>query len=731
LNGNCRRPHGNSLQMVLRYALLVILLVAGCSSYRSELQRAEALEQAGKCVEALPILDRAIPAIPAGATRARSLAYVRLGQCLSATQRHGDALAAYQRAVQLDADNLDAREKLGALYVLGGLPQDGAPHAEKILASNPGDVRGLTLLASIALATGRRDEAEALFRTAIAADPARTESVLAFAELLDTTDRRDAAREVLMTASKSAPGKPEIWLALGRLEEQAGNSAAAEVAYRSAVRAQDSPEANLRLAQFLQRIARSIEAEAVLRHVDELQPIAISSTGDFQVATGRARHALTTYFQRLAGLETKAIDQKQSALLARLVEAQLQSSHDTTYARALLNQNLDRLAPGTVAVLRAEIALVERRLPQAEAEAQRAVMLAPTDAASHYVTGLAQSQLGRDEEGRAAWTRALELDPLHIASRLMIAGLDLKAANIDAAESHAVIAVRQEPANLTALEIYTRVLLAQKRTDAAKAIWTRVNAIAPSALNTQLLAGEIALAENNLAAALVMFQRALIETPTSPEALNGLLRVYREGKFTRPMLRQLERVAEAPPSSAVLMEIAGRLYAEKGWTSDAIRALGRSVELNRYRTTARTALADLHLWRDDLAAAATASSEGLLRGLEAQQRGDMNAAIRAYEDAVQHGDISGVAANNLAWLYAEQGTSLDRALEMAEIARRNAPKNGAVLDTLGFVLLKRREFTAAIDVLKQAVELSDGISRPIVAARLQEAYAAAGVTALP
>ena len=43
---------------------------------------------------------------------------------------------------------------------------------------------------------------------------------------------------------------------------------------------------------------------------------------------------------------------------------------------------------------------------------------------------------------------------------------------------------------------------------------------------------------------------------------------------------------------------------------------------------------------------------------------DTAAAIRQYETAVRSGEKSGVAANNLAWLYAAQGNP--RALEYAE-----------------------------------------------------------------
>ena len=67
-----------------------------------------------------------------------------------------------------------------------------------------------------------------------------------------------------------------------------------------------------------------------------------------------------------------------------------------------------------------------------------------------------------------------------------------------------------------------------------------------------------------------------------------------------------------------------------------------------------------------------------------QTRGDEAGARAAYERAITHDARSGVAANNLAWLYAELGRS-DEALVLAQratAALHNAPQ---ALDTLGWV----------------------------------------------
>ncbi len=47
-----------------------------------------------------------------------------------------------------------------------------------------------------------------------------------------------------------------------------------------------------------------------------------------------------------------------------------------------------------------------------------------------------------------------------------------------------------------------------------------------------------------------------------------------------------------------------------------------------------------------------------------------------------------IAKNNLAYLMADEGKNLDRALDLAQEAKSQLPENGNVADTLGYVLLE-------------------------------------------
>ena len=89
--------------------------------------------------------------------------------------------------------------------------------------------------------------------------------------------------------------------------------------------------------------------------------------------------------------------------------------------------------------------------------------------------------------------------------------------------------------------------------------------------------------------------------------------------------------------------------------------------------------------------------------LEAQQRPEE--ARKHYEQALDLDPEMPVAANNLAWMYAESGENLDRALQLAQAATRRLPKNPAIQDTLGWVYYKKGLATLAIAPFQRSIEL--------------------------
>jgi tetratricopeptide (TPR) repeat protein len=385
------------------------------------------------------------------------------------------------------------------------------------------------------------------------------------------------------------------------------------------------------------------------------------------------------------------------------------------FARSHIDKSRDSLDPVTVLVLESETALVAGDVNRAVTLAEDAVAKAHNAPESHYVLGLARYGQGRIEGAVSEWESAISQDARYSPAHLALAGVKLEEKHVDEAEEYVTQVVREEPANVDALTLYAKVLLAQHRYDSARYLALRA-AIANSSLaEPHVVLGEIAMARRHRAEALIELEKAVLLDPHSARAMDALTDLYRTGVITRPMLRKMEATAVSSPPSATLLELAGRLYADHGWYSDARRCLQRAVALDGSRFTSVEALANTYVAEPgatlneqqiaDLTDSRPNGSSSLLTALSAQRDGKDEVAAERYEAAIRQGDRSGVAANNLAWIYAHNPAKLDRALVLANQASEANPRNPAVLDTLGFVLLQRREYSRALEVLTNANEL--------------------------
>jgi tetratricopeptide (TPR) repeat protein len=286
----------------------------------------------------------------------------------------------------------------------------------------------------------------------------------------------------------------------------------------------------------------------------------------------------------------------------------------------------------------------------------------------------------------------------------------LRRGELNKAQEHIAAVVREEPANLEALLIYARVLEREGEFDAAQSIVKRALIIDPASVEANVIAGNIAMQRKANGAAFIAYEKALLFDGRSAEGIAGLLTVFVQGRPTRASIVRIERMAAAPPASAMLYEVAGRLYELGGMKSEAQRALRRSLALDAQRPTA-----ELALWKSGA------------RDVALSPAGDQDVTLHDLERKLAMGDKTGIAANNLAFAYAERGVLLNRALELSLDAIHRMPAKAEPMDTLGFVFLKMRQYSAAADAFERALQLSpEAVARRQILLHLADAYQASG-----
>jgi tetratricopeptide (TPR) repeat protein len=203
---------------------------------------------------------------------------------------------------------------------------------------------------------------------------------------------------------------------------------------------------------------------------------------------------------------------------------------------------------------------------------------------------------------------------------------------------------------------------------------------------------------------------------------------------------RIEKALAENPDKGALHQLAGLLALAEQRGPDAEAAFQRAIELDPGDLQAYERLASYYgstgrledaagVYERAVAARPEEARFHHFLGVLNELAGHSDKAMKNYEDAIRYGPDLVEAKNNLAYLYAEQGVNLDRALDLAQDAKSAMPDNPSVSDTtLGWVLYRRGVPSAAVTYLKEAEAATDpnDASISVILFHLAQAYAANG-----
>jgi tetratricopeptide (TPR) repeat protein len=178
---------------------------------------------------------------------------------------------------------------------------------------------------------------------------------------------------------------------------------------------------------------------------------------------------------------------------------------------------------------------------------------------------------------------------------------------------------------------------------------------------------------------------------------------------------RLEPLLAKTPDNPGLLILAARFYGSAGDLARAENLLRKLIEIDHTNFQAYLMLGQLyHTQRRRGEAIGT--YEAILKdqpdsvpvntivGILQEAEGNHSEARKRYERVLQIDPQAAVAANNLAYIYAERGGNLDLALQLAQTAKQRMPDSPQVADTLGWIYLKKEMASLAIPQLEQATQ---------------------------
>jgi tetratricopeptide (TPR) repeat protein len=259
--------------------------------------------------------------------------------------------------------------------------------------------------------------------------------------------------------------------------------------------------------------------------------------------------------------------------------------------------------------------------------------------------------------------------------------------------------------------------------------------VEPNAAPVQAVSGTLAISQKDYSRARRAFNRALEIQPDNLDAIAGIALVDLALKKPEDARAHVQRHLDRAPDKPALLLIAARIYATTGDGDGAEKALRRVIELEPSNFQAYGMLGQLYAMQRRIPEARTTFEAMLKEQPESvpintvlaildHVEGDLTRARSRYERVLQFDTTAAVAANNLAYLYAEQSGNLDVALQLAQTAKQQLPESPEVADTLGWIYVKKGLATLAVPQLEQAV--SKVPTNPVYHYHLGVALAQAG-----
>jgi putative PEP-CTERM system TPR-repeat lipoprotein len=696
--------------MHLACVALLVVAAAGCSrnpetKARSHAAKADAYVEQRQLSEAIIEYRNAIKTRPEWAEAHYKLAkaYMRSGDPVK-------AYGAYSRAADLDPSNIDAQIQAGTLLLAGGEYDRARTRAELALKADEKSAAAHTLMGN-ALA-GLKDTRRALqeIEQAIAIDPASAPAWSALGAVRFVGGSREAAGDAFQKAVDVAPNAVEPRLALANYQWATGDVARAEATLKGALSLGSNAAAHRALALMYLTTQRVAEAEPHFRALAEQDPGARLNLADYYAVAGRRDEAATVL---------RAIQKEEDKAQARAARLRLASLEYSAGRKAEAHAMLDALItekPRDVdaRVAKARTLLTEGRADEAVTHAREAIKADSGSADAQYTLGLAVLAMGDAAEAERAFGQVLSINPRASAARLQLSRIHL--AKGDAARAYATAedAARQRPDDAAAAVLMVRSLRAQG--DLARAHREVSSSLGRHGHVAELHAemGWIALVQRDHKSAAASFGEALRLAPRLHEARVGVITVHvAQSDFAGARARLQQWLAESP-NDTQLHVLSARTSLAAGRTTEAEQELRAVVTADASQLEGYDLLGRIYVSQGQLDRALSEyetlagrskrqAGPRTMIGMIHEANGDRASARAAYEAALQADAAAGVAANNLAWMLAEDGR-LDDALRLASVAKEQLRQRPEAEDTVGWVYYKKNLPGHAIPAFERAIE---------------------------
>lgn len=357
----------------------------------------------------------------------------------------------------------------------------------------------------------------------------------------------------------------------------------------------------------------------------------------------------------------------------------------------------------------AKILFAQRKTADAVKALEKAKSLDPAFLASYFNLATYQAASGNYARALAEYAAVLRTNPRNMRALLGSAALlQVQGKDEDALGMYNRARDTKEPVAFLALASY---YLKKKENRRALSVLDEAISAIPGNSAALEMKGRILLSENKFWEALNTFDD--LESISPEQGLPLKVTAYVQKKDFAKAEEQARRAITLRPRSASGHLLLAAVYGSKKDEISAMAELKRGMAADRKDPRAGLQLGNILASRRDYSSAMAAYEEALRRspdyvpalfsqGALLEATGKKKEAVAKYHDALEKNENHVPALNNLATLYADGYGTAEQSLMLALRAFRLEPGSPAVLDTLGYALLKNNRPKEARKFLEKA-----------------------------
>lgn len=665
------------------YGLLSKVVELDPQNLAAQLKLGKLLLAAGQVDKALSVSEAASKIKPdaADVLALRSAVMFKLGDRKAAVDLANQALGH-------DDKQVDALVVLASDSLLGGEGDGALKYLDRALVNNERDI-ALQLIKVQALEKmGRLDDAEAIFRKLIGFYPDNKVLRHMLAQFFVMHGKPEKAEATYRDTVKAHPADAEAKLDLVRFLGQTKGQDAAAKELQDLIKAEPkASELKLMLASLRQQQKRRDEARTLWREV-------MDDAGKDPVGL-KAQAAL-------AG-DLLASGQKPEAnkLIAQVLEA------DARNEPALL--------------LRAGVALDERRLDDAVGDLRTILRDTPSSAQAHAMLGLALEMQGSRDLAQEEYARGAQEGKFAPIYAMPYAEFLMRAGKPRLVEPALRETLQVAPTYLPAYQLLAQSYLNVGDLVSAQKVADLVAKLDNQQVAANQLQGEVAAARRQFDSSIAAYRKAYQLAPDETQPMVALVGSYLRAGKLKEAQSFLQSVLAASPDNLDARLLQARLLAQSGDVPGARQDYDAVLARQPKNTTAWLGLANLQIVAGQLDEADATMQQAIKQAPEdfslrlaraslMEQRGKSEEAIKMYEQLLKERPNAQVIINNLASLLAETRTTeadFKRAYELAQGLRASTVPQ--FKDTVGWASYRVGRYAEAAGPLRDAAQAMPGL----------------------